>query len=129
MTHATTKCTQGNHIKQTSNTTSYKQETIKLADKGSGTDSSVAKDRLSDAGVLRFESHTGRMMGKSIPSLWRDNRPAINGLRPPEHHVGHYKMKQQNELLRVKQQMNLKYYTGVTKNTKQSDYTGVTEGY
>ena len=23
------------------------------------------------------------------PSLWRDKRPAIKGLRPPEHHAGH----------------------------------------
>ena len=86
MTHATMKCTQGNQLKQTSNTTSYKQGTIKLLDKGSCADSSVAKDRLSDAGGLSFESHTGWIMGKSIPSLWRDKRPAIKSPWPPEHH-------------------------------------------
>ena len=46
------------------------------------TDSSV-DDRLSDAGGPRFESQTGRVTGKSIPSLWRDRHPAIKGLRPP----------------------------------------------
>ena len=30
---------------------------------------SVAKDRLSDAGGLGFESQTGRVTGKSTPSL------------------------------------------------------------
>ena len=34
-------------------------------------------------------SQTGRVTGKSVPSLWRDERPAIKGLRPPEHHAGH----------------------------------------
>ena len=49
----------------------------------------LAKDRLSDAGGPGFESQTGRVTGKSIPRLWRDKRPAIKGLRPPEHHAGH----------------------------------------
>ena len=31
---------------------------------------------------------TGRVTGKSIPSLWRDKHPAINGVRPPEHYAG-----------------------------------------
>ena len=53
------------------------------------TDSSVAKDRLSDAGGPRFESQTGRVTDKSTPSLWRDEHPAIKGLQPPEHHAGH----------------------------------------
>ena len=47
------------------------------------------KERISDAGGLRFESQTGRVRGKSIPSLWRDKHPAIKGLRPPEHHAGY----------------------------------------
>ena len=49
----------------------------------------LASDRLSDAGGLGFESQTGLVMGKSIPSLWRDKHPAVKGLRPPEHHAGH----------------------------------------
>ena len=36
-----------------------------------------------------LESRTGRVTGKSTPSLWRDKRPAIKGLGPPEHHAGH----------------------------------------
>ena len=48
----------------------------------------LAKDRLSDAGGLRFESQTGLVTGKSIRILWRDTHPAIKGLRPPEHHAG-----------------------------------------
>ena len=56
------------------------------------TDSSVAKDRLSDAGGPRFESQTGQITGK--PS------PAIKGLRPPEHHAG--QLYQIKRLLRVK---------------------------
>ena len=28
--------------------------------------------------------------GKSIPSLWRDRRPPIKGLWPPEHHAGQF---------------------------------------
>ena len=44
---------------------------------------------LSDAGGLRFESQTGGITGKPIPSLWRDNYPAIKCLQPPEHHAGH----------------------------------------
>ena len=51
--------------------------------------SSVAKDRLSDAGGPRFDSQTGRVRGKSTPSLWRDKHPVIQGLWPPEHHAGH----------------------------------------
>ena len=49
----------------------------------------LAKDRLSDTGGLGFKSQTGRVTGKSTPSLWRDKRLAIKGLRPPEHHAGH----------------------------------------
>ena len=44
---------------------------------------SCLKSRLSDAGGLRFESQAGRVTGKSTPSLWRDEHPAIKGLRPP----------------------------------------------
>ena len=51
------------------------------------TDSSVAKDRLSGAGGPRFESQTGWLTGKSIPSLWRDKHLAIKGLQPPELHA------------------------------------------
>ena len=50
---------------------------------------SSAKDPLSDAGGPRFEFQTGRVTGKSIPSLWRDKHFAIEGLRPPGHHAGH----------------------------------------
>jgi len=50
---------------------------------------SLAKDGFSDAGGLGFESCTGRITGKPIPSLWRDRHPAIKGLRPPEHCAGH----------------------------------------
>ena len=49
----------------------------------------LVKGRLSDAGGPRFESQTGRVTGKSIPSLWRDRHPATKGLRPPEHDSGH----------------------------------------
>ena len=55
----------------------------------SDTYSSVGKRIGSDAGGLGFESQTGRVRGKSIPSLWRDKHPAIKGPRPPEHHAGH----------------------------------------
>ena len=41
------------------------------------THSPVAKDRLSDAGGPGFESKTGRFTGKSVPSRWRDEHPAI----------------------------------------------------
>ena len=54
------------------------------------TNSSVAKDRLSDAGGPRFDSQTGPVTGKPIPSLWGDKHPAIKGLWPPEHHVGKF---------------------------------------
>ena len=47
---------------------------------------SLAKDRLSDAGGLGFESQTGRVTGKSTPSLWRDK----HGLRPPERLAGQF---------------------------------------
>ena len=47
------------------------------------------KDRLSDAEGLGFESQTGRVTGRPTPSLWRDKHPAIEGLRPPEHHARH----------------------------------------
>ena len=50
----------------------------------------LALDRLSDAEGPRFESQAGRCMGKSTPSLWRHRRPAIKGLRPPEHHSGQF---------------------------------------
>ena len=60
----------------------------------SGTDR--VNGRLSDAGGLRFESQTGRVAGKSIPSLWREKHPAIKGLRPPEHHAGHFHPDQQD---------------------------------
>ena len=50
----------------------------------------LAKGRLSDAGGLRFESQAGRVTGKSIPSLWRDQHPAIKSLRPAEHHVDQF---------------------------------------
>ena len=49
----------------------------------------LAKGRLSAAGGPRFESQTGRVMGKPLPSLWRDKHPAIKGLQPPEQHAGH----------------------------------------
>ena len=43
---------------------------------------------------------TGRVTGKSIPSLQRDKHTAIKGLRPPEHYAGHsFRTKR---LLRVK---------------------------
>ena len=54
------------------------------------TDSPVVKDPISDAGGPRFESHAGRVTGKPTPSLWRDEHPAIKGLRPPEHHPGQF---------------------------------------
>ena len=50
----------------------------------------LPKDRLSDAGGLGFESQTGWVTGKFTPSLWRDQHPAIKGLRPPEHHAGQF---------------------------------------
>ena len=64
-------------------------------------DSSVAKDRLSDAGCLGFESQTGGVRGESSTSLWRDKRPASKGLRPPEHYAGRFRP-DQTRLLRVK---------------------------
>jgi hypothetical protein len=54
------------------------------------THSSLAKDQLLHAGGPRFEPQTGRVVGKSIPSLWRDEHPAIKGLRPPEHRAGRF---------------------------------------
>ena len=48
---------------------------------------------------------TGRVTGKSIPSLWTDNRPAIKGLRPPEHHAGHSILIKR--LLQVKEKQHL----------------------
>ena len=48
------------------------------------------KGRISDAGGPRFESQTGRVTGKSIPSLWTDKHHANKGLRPPEHHTGKF---------------------------------------
>ena len=50
----------------------------------------LVKGRLSDEGGLRFESQAGRVKGKSIPSLWRDEHPAMKGRRPPEHCTGHF---------------------------------------
>ena len=50
----------------------------------------LAKDRLSDAEGLGFESQNGRVTGKSTPSLWRNEHPAVKGLRPPEHHAGQF---------------------------------------
>ena len=44
---------------------------------------------LSDAGGLRFESQPGWVTGKTTPRLWRDERPAIKGLRLPGRHAGH----------------------------------------
>ena len=49
----------------------------------------LAKDGLSDAGGLRFESQTWLVTGESTRSLRRDKHPAIKGLRPPEHDAGH----------------------------------------
>jgi hypothetical protein len=50
----------------------------------------MAKYRLSDVGGLRFESKTGRVTGRSTPSPEKDNqRPAMRGPQPPEHHAGH----------------------------------------
>ena len=69
----------------------------------SGTYSSVRRRVGSDAGGLGFESQTGRGMGKSIPSLWRDKHPAIKGLRPPEHLAGH-SIRTRKQLLRVNKQ-------------------------
>ena len=43
-------------------------------------DSLVAKDRLPDACSI----FTGRVAGKSIPSLWKDRHPAIKGLQLQE---------------------------------------------
>ena len=37
------------------------------------------KGRLSDAGGPRLESQIMRVKGKPIPSLWRDEHPAIQG--------------------------------------------------
>ena len=47
-----------------------------------GVDSSIAKDRLSDAWGPRFEPQTGWGMGKSNPSLWKDKHPVIKGPEP-----------------------------------------------
>ena len=56
-----------------------------------------AKDRLSDVGGLEFESQTGRVTGKSPPSLWRDGQhPAIKGPWPPERHAGQFHPDQTN---------------------------------
>lgn len=68
----------------------YRQWVLRYARlKGSGgTYSPVVRRIGSDAGGLGFESQTGRVRGRSIPSLWRDRRPAIKGLRPSEHHAG-----------------------------------------
>ena len=54
-----------------------------------GPDSLEAKDRLSDAGGLMFESHWVGYPGESIPSLWRDAHPATEGLYPSERNAGH----------------------------------------
>ena len=43
----------------------------------------LVQGRLSDEGGLRFESQTGQVRGKSIPSLWMDRHSAIMGLQPP----------------------------------------------
>ena len=45
----------------------------------------LAKDRLSDAGSLGFESHTGRVTGKSTPRLWRVTGYGYN--RQPRTHA------------------------------------------
>ena len=50
----------------------------------------MVEDPISDVGGPRFESQTGRLTGKQTPSLWRDKRPAVKGLRPPEHHAGQF---------------------------------------
>ena len=50
----------------------------------------LVKGRHSDAGGLRFESQAGRVTGKSTQSLWRDMRPAIKSLQPPEHLAGKF---------------------------------------
>ena len=49
----------------------------------SGTYSSVGRRIGSDSCGLGFQSQTVRFRGKSITSLWSDNRPAIKGIRPP----------------------------------------------
>ena len=48
----------------------------------------LVKGLLPDAEGPRFDSQTGRVRGKSTLSLWKGKRPAIKGLRPPEHHAG-----------------------------------------
>ena len=50
----------------------------------------LAEGRLPDARGRGFESQTGQVRGESIPSLWRDKNPAIEGLRPPEHRTGSF---------------------------------------
>ena len=84
--------TQGNSVwtKKTppSQTKNNKRSCQSIKAGRSCTDSSVVKDRLSDAGGPRFEPQAGRVTGKPTPSLWRDKHPAIKGLRPPERHAG-----------------------------------------
>ena len=68
-------------------------ETLKTQDPEAWTAAPIAqlvKGRLSDARGLRFESQAGRVTGKSIPGLLGEKRPAIKGLRPPEHLAGKF---------------------------------------
>ena len=44
----------------------------------------------------------------NIPSLWRDKRPAIKGLRPPERRAGHLPPDQER-LLRVQHEMKANF--------------------
>ena len=61
---------------------SYRPCTIKQPIRvRSGTYSPAGRRIASDAGGLGFESQTGRVRGKSTPSLWRNKHPAIKGLR------------------------------------------------
>ena len=53
-----------------------------------GPGSSLAKASDVRCGGLKFDTHRVDY-GQTIPSLWREKPPAIEGLRAPEHLAGH----------------------------------------
>ena len=81
------------------------------------TDSSVAKDRLSDAGGPRFESQTGRVTGEPTSSLLGDKRPAMEGIWSPEHHAGH-SMRTKHTLPSQKHNSSSEHHAGHSIRTK-----------